>query len=87
MLIDQHRPGVMVCCFLVLACALSYPSAAPADSSCSMVDLDWTLEPGVWHGFFVSTPAAVDRGYVVDVTPLEPASDGDHVELVRSTLR
>ncbi len=37
------------------------------------------LQPGVWHGWDLGETTQ-DRGYVVEITPLEPSIDGAHVE-------
>jgi hypothetical protein len=42
------------------------------------LDTDAELEPGVLHGFVLG-PAAVDRGYVAEVTPRSASVDGAHV--------
>ncbi len=42
------------------------------------------LEPGVWHGWGIG-PAAQDQGYIVEITPLEPSTNGAHVERHRVT--
>ncbi len=36
------------------------------------------LEAGAWMGWVVG-PASMDRGYIVEVTPLKPSSDGAYV--------
>jgi len=39
------------------------------------------LEPGVWHGFGLGD-AGERRGYVAEVTPLEPGREGDVIEKI-----
>jgi hypothetical protein len=47
-----------------------------------VLDIDTVLESGVWHGWALGS-ASVDRGYVVEVTPLEPSTyEGASVEAV-----
>jgi len=43
-----------------------------------VADFEATLTPGDWMGWVVG-PAEIDRGYVVEVTPLEPSVDGAYV--------
>ena len=38
-----------------------------------------TLQPGVWHGFFLG-PSSMNRGYVAEITPLDPGVDGETIE-------
>jgi hypothetical protein len=38
-----------------------------------------TLEPGVWHGFVIG-PSSLERGYVAEISPLQPSVDGAHIE-------
>jgi hypothetical protein len=44
-----------------------------------LTDFNTTLQPGVWHGFVLS-PASVKRGYVAEISPLQPSIDGAHIE-------
>lgn len=43
-----------------------------------VMEFDTLLQPGTWHGFGIG-PASANRGYVVEVSPLEPGTDGDCV--------
>ncbi len=42
-------------------------------------EFDTVLEPGVWHGWGYGETTQ-NRGYVVEITPLEPSVDGAHIE-------
>jgi hypothetical protein len=42
-------------------------------------EFEATLTAGDWTGWIVG-PASMDRGYIVEVTPLEPALEGAYVE-------
>jgi hypothetical protein len=41
-------------------------------------NFEFLLQPGEWHGFVLG-PASVNRGYVVEVTPLDPAEGGAYI--------
>lgn len=50
--------------------------------TCSLpvvMEFEDTLEGGAWMGWVVG-PAALDRAYLVEVTPLEPSEDGAYIE-------
>jgi hypothetical protein len=44
-----------------------------------VTDLTATLQPGVWHGWILG-PFSQRRGYVAEISPLEPSTDGAHIE-------
>jgi hypothetical protein len=53
--------------------------AAAIGSPVVIMDFNVTLEPGVWHGWFVADSSA-NQTYLVEVTPLEPSVDGACIE-------
>lgn len=44
-----------------------------------VMDFETWLDPGGWNGWVVG-PAAQRRGYLVEVSPLSPSSDGAYIE-------
>ena len=69
--------GVMLlgALLLPLQTGADYAPANPA----LVMDFNTTLEPGIWHGFFVSQ-ASANQAYLVEITPLKPSKDGAHIE-------
>ena len=41
-------------------------------------EFEATLSPGVWHGWGLG-PCSMDRGFLVEITPLEPSNEGAYV--------
>ena len=44
-----------------------------------VTDFTATLQPGVWHGWILG-PSSQQRGHVAEISPLEPSTDGAHIE-------
>jgi hypothetical protein len=44
-----------------------------------VTQVNTTLEPGVWHGFVIG-PSSLERGYVAEISPLQPSVGGAHIE-------
>lgn len=58
--------------YIALVSSLALPAMAAAPSFPIVASFTTTLEPGVFHGFFLGFPNA-DHGYVAEITPLRPA--------------
>lgn len=79
-----RRAFVGVACVIALGLTLgmgglSSATAASAAKVLIIKNFTFTLQPGDWHGFVLGR-ASVNRGYVVDVSPLDPADGGAHIK-------
>ena len=75
------RISTLIMCLMLVWYFLPAPAqAAGPDSTLPVVfNLNPVLQPGVWHGWGLG-PSSADRGYIVEVTPLEAPRGGNHVE-------
>ena len=67
---------------LTLICLLAFgtiPLRASGPDPMLVADLNTTLEPGVLHSWVIG-PSSSCGGYVVEVTPRHPSTDGAHVQ-------
>lgn len=69
--------GVLLLVGLLVPSPILATESSP--NSLLIADMDVTLEPGVWHGWAMQ-PSCECGGYLVEVTPLQPADDGAYVE-------
>ncbi|HKQ59263.1 MAG TPA: hypothetical protein VJY35_15480 [Candidatus Eisenbacteria bacterium] len=44
-----------------------------------VADITTTLQPGVWHGYVLG-PSSAAGGYLTEITPLAPGTDGETIE-------